>query len=230
MFSLKATDRATHKGSRAESSQRSHTMQSSRQVLVSGQGERGYSVIELLVVAALIIIMTAAVVFTLGHSRRSYRPDDAASQVVNFLRDAYGRALSQRQTMRVSVDRANQTITLFDENRLAIGDEIVVRRAPLLDQISFNQPIIGTDSVGLPPAPYSYPPAVYTANVWEARFRSDGSVVDSAGNPLSATLFFSPANLKDSDANLIRAVTLFGPGGSIRLWRFSGQSFTAGTN
>lgn len=205
-------------------------MKSSRRVLISQQGEHGYSVIEMLVVASLIIAMTAVAVFTLGHSRRSYRPDDAAGQVVNFLRDAYGRALSQRQTMKVRVDRANQTITLFDENRLPVGDEILIRQTPLIDQVSLSQPIIGANSVGLPPAPYSYPPAVYTANVWEARFRSDGSVVDSAGNTLSATLFFSPSNLNDSDANLIRAVTLFGPSGSIRLWRFSGQSFTAGTN
>lgn len=204
-------------------------MESTKLVLISRRGE-GYSVIELLVVVALIITMTAITVFTLGHSRRSYRPDDAAAQVVNFLRDAYGRALSQRQTMSVSIDLDNQTITLIDENRLPLGDEIVIRRTPLIDQVSLSQPTVGAAPVGLPPGPYSYPSAVYAGNVWEARFRSDGSVVDTAGNTLSSTLFFSPINLTDNDSNLIRAVTLFGPSGSIRLWRFAGQSFIAGTN
>ena len=205
-------------------------MESTKLLLNSRRAEQGYSVVEMLMVAALIITMTAVAVFTLGHSRRSYRADDAASQVVNFLRDAYGRALSQRQTMRVSIDRANQTITLIDENRLPFGDEIVIRRAPLIDQISLSQPTIGEAPIGLPPAPYGYPAAVYAGNVWEARFRSDGSVVDTAGNTLSSTLFFSPANLTDNQANLIRAVTVFGPSGSIRLWRFAEQSFIAGTN
>lgn len=205
-------------------------MESPKLVPISWRDEQGYSFIELLVVAALIVAMIAVVVFTLGHSRRAYRSDDAAGQVVNFLREAYGRALSQRQTMSVKIDRANQTITLIDENSLASGDEFEVRRAPLIDQVSLSQPAVGGVSVGVPPAPYSYASAVYTNNVWEARFRSDGSVVDAAGNPLSATLFFSPTDLKNNDANLIRAVTLFGPSGSIRVWKFSGQSFTAGVS
>jgi Tfp pilus assembly protein FimT len=205
-------------------------MESQKLVPISRRAEQGYSFIELLVVASLIIVMIAVAVFTLGHSRRSYRSDDAASQVVNFLREAYGRALSQRQTMSVRIDRANQTIALIDENRIVAGDEFEVRRAPLIDQVSLSQPAVGGVSVGVPPAPYSYASAVYSSNVWEAHFRSDGSVVDAAGNPMNATLFFSPTNLSDNDANLIRAVTLFGPSGSIRVWRFSGQSFTAGAS
>lgn len=190
----------------------------------------GFSVIELLIVVAIIIILTAAAVFTLSPQRRAYRTDDAAGQVTNFLRDAYQRALSQRQTMRVEIDRANMLIKIIDENRLPVGDEFEVRRAKLNDEISLNQPADGAGLLNPPPAPYNYAVAGYSNNQWEARFRSDGSVVDLAGNSLSATLFFSLANMDSSDTNLIRAVTLFGPSGSVRVWRYTGQSFDAGAN
>ncbi len=190
----------------------------------------GFSVIELLIVFAIVIVLTAAAVFTLSPQRRAYRTDDAAGQVTNFLRDAYQRALAQRQTMRVQVDRANMLIKIIDENRLPVGDEIEVRRAKLNDEVSLNQPAAGAGLVNPPPAPYNYPVADFANNLWEARFRSDGSVVDTAGNPLSATLFFSLVNMNGSDSPLIRAVTLFGPSGSVRVWRYTGQSFDAGAN
>lgn len=190
----------------------------------------GYSIIELLIVAAVVIVLTAIAVFTLAPQRRAYRTDDAMAQVANFLRDAYQRALSQRQTMRVQIDRAKMLIIIIDENKLPLGDEIEVRRAKLNDEISVNQPTVGAGLLNPPPAPYNYSVAAYSNDLWEARFRSDGSVVDTAGNSMSATVFFSLVNMKTSDANLIRAVTLFGPSGSIRVWRYTGQSFDAGAN
>lgn len=132
--------------------------------------------------------------------------------------------------MRVQIDRANKIITIVDENRLPVGDEREVRRAKLSDEVSLDPPLVGGAPIGAPPAPYGYGTAVYASNVWAARFRSDGSVVDGAGNPLSATLFFSPVNMGYSDINLIRAVTLFGPSGSMRVWRYTGERFDAGAN
>ncbi|HKP88058.1 MAG TPA: hypothetical protein VJZ26_18280 [Blastocatellia bacterium] len=193
-----------------------------------GSNGDGFSTIELLIVVVVISIVTAISFFTLAPHRRAYRAEDAALQVGNFLRDAYHRALSQRQTMRVQIDRANRIISIIDENKLPVGDEREVRRDALTSEINFDQPSLGGTPVTLPPAPYAYAAAAYNNNVWVARFRSDGSAVDANGNPLSATLFFSPADLKSSDKNLIRAVTLFGPSGSIRFWKFDGTNFNAG--
>lgn len=192
--------------------------------------EAGFSVVELMIVAAIIVILTAISFFVLAPHKRSYRADDAAAQATNFLRDAYQRALAQRQTFRVQIDRANKLITLIDENRLPVGDEIEVRRDVLLDEVTLDPPVFGGTPITAPPAPYSYPAAVYASNVWVARFRSDGSMVDADGNPLSATLYFSPMNLQTQEKTLIRAVTVFGPSGSIRAWKYDGANFTAGAN
>ena len=190
----------------------------------------GYSVLELLVVVTVIITLTAVAVFSLVPQRRAYGTEDAAGQVTNFLRDAYQRAISQRQTMKVQIDRSSMLMKIIDENTLPVGDEVEVRRAQLSSEISVSQPTIGGSPLNAPAAPYNYPVAVYSSNLWVARFRSDGSVVDAAGNTLSATVFFSFVNMKTSDTNLIRAVTLFGPSGSIRFWRYTGSSFDAGAN
>jgi hypothetical protein len=178
----------------------------------------------------VIITLTAAAVFSLVPQRRAYRTEDAAGQLTNFLRDAYQRALTQRQTMKVQIDSSSMLIKIIDENTLPVGDEVEVRRAQLSTEISVSQPTVGGSLLNAPAAPYNYPVAVYSSNLWVARFKSDGSVVDAAGNTLSATVFFSLVNMKTSDTNLIRAVTLFGPSGSIRFWRYTGSSFDAGAN
>ncbi len=190
----------------------------------------GFSVIELLVIFAIVIILTAAAVFTMVPQRRAYGPDDAGGQITNFLRDAYQRAISQRQTMKVQIDKSTMLIKIIDENKLPVGDEVEVRRAQLNPEISVSQPTVGGSALNPPASPYNYPVAAYSSNLWVARFRSDGSVVDGSGNSLSATIFVSPVSMKTNETNLIRAVTLFGPSGSIRFWRYTGSSFDAGAN
>src|ERR1044071_9124076 len=102
-----------------------------------GRSQKGFSTIELLIVAALVIVLTGMSVFMLSPQRRAYRSEDAAAQAANFLRDAYQRALSQRQTFRVQIDRANKLIQIIDENKLPVGDEREVRRDVLMDEVNF---------------------------------------------------------------------------------------------
>jgi type II secretory pathway pseudopilin PulG len=205
-------------------------MQQARRTFVARHRAQaaGFSTIELLIVAALIIVLAAMAIFMLSPQRRAYRSEDAAAQAANFLRDAYQRALSQRQTFAVRIDRANRLIQIVDENRLPVGDEREVRRDVLSDEVNFDPPVFGGTVLAPPAAPYNYPTATYVSNVWTARFRSDGSVVDANGNLISATLFFSPTNSQNIDKRLVRAVTLFGPSGSVRVWKYDGTNFDAG--
>src|SRR5262249_54261082 len=128
--------------------------------------DAGYSTIELLIVSGLIILLTAISVFMLAPQKRSYRAEDAAAQVANFMRDAYQRALSQRQTMRVQIDRNNRIIQIIDENKLPVGDEKEVRRDVLSDDVNFDVPAFGGSPISGPAAPYNYPTAVYSSNMW----------------------------------------------------------------
>ena len=186
--------------------------------------ESGFSVVELVVVVAISIILTTVAVFSLRANKRSYAADDEATQILSFMREAYHRALAQRQTMRVTIDRNNNIVKLMDEGLLPGGDEVEIIRGKSNDQVSFDRPSYKGVQAPLPPAPYSYGVAGFQNGTWSIRFRGDGSVVDVNGNSVSATLYFVPPNL---DATLIRAITIFGPSGSVRYWRYDGSAFVS---
>jgi len=182
--------------------------------------EAGFSLIELLIVIAMVVILTTISVFALRSSKRSYATDDEANQIVSFFREAHQRAISQRQTQRVTIDRVNLVVRLMDEGLLPGGDEVEIIRGKLNGTVAMTQPTIGGTLLPLPPAPYNYNSAVFTASVAQFRFRADGSVVDPLGNSVSATFFFTPLDMNDQSGNLVRVVTLFGPSGSTRAWKY----------
>jgi hypothetical protein len=80
-----------------------------------------------------------------------------------------------------------------------------------------------------PTAPTTYTTAVFTANVWEATLTSTGSMVTGvARTPTSVNFYcWSPENgsasatgpLSNQD---VRAVSIFGPTGATRVWRYDG--------
>lgn len=198
----------------------------------ASQTERGFSVLEMVIVVSIIIIMTAVAIFAFAPSKRAYRSEDAANKVVNFMRDAYHRALAQRQSMMVEIDTVNSRIRIIDGGRFPNGDESVVREDVLINssEVKMIQPTVAGGALVPPAAPYNYTPATFTNGVWKAWFRSDGSVVDASANPapLSATFYFWPTNGSSNspkNASEVRAVTLFGPSGSIRYWIYDGQAF-----
>jgi len=189
--------------------------------------ESGFSLTELLIAVAMIIILTAIAVFSLSSHKKAYSTDDQATQVLSFFREAYHRALSQRQTMRVDIDVPTNQVLLTDEGLLPGGDEVKLLRGSLDTEIKFDRPVINGSPIATPPAPYNYSPAAFDSEgVFSARFRADGSVLDNAGNLFNATIYFSPDPYRDFDANLIRAVTLYGPTGSIKYWRYDAATNT----
>ena len=193
--------------------------------------EAGFSLIELLIVIAMVVILTTVSVFALRSSKRSYAPDDEANQIVSFFREAHQRALSQRQTQRVTIDRNQLVVRLMDEGLLPGGDEVEIIRGKLNGTVAMTQPTVGGTLLPLPPAPYNYNTAVFTDGVCQFRFRADGSVVDPAGNSVSATFFFTPLDMNDQSGTLVRSVTLFGPSGSTRAWKYDATNtkFISGT-
>ena len=188
--------------------------------LVRPGSEAGFSLIELLVVIVTVAILTTISIFALRSSKRSYAPDDEANQIVSFFREAHQRALTQRQTQRVTIDRNALVVRLMDEGLLPGGDEVEIIRGKLNGTVAMTQPSVGGTLLPQPPAPYDYNPAVFTSAVAQYRFRADGSVTDSLGNSVSATFYFTPLDMDDQSGNLVRAVTLFGPSGSTRAWKY----------
>jgi prepilin-type N-terminal cleavage/methylation domain-containing protein len=188
--------------------------------LAASGSDAGFSMIELLLVLAVTAVLTGITIFSLRSSKRSYAPDDEATQIVSYFREAHQRALSQRQTQRVTIDRNNLVIRLMDEGLLPGGDEVEIIRGKLNGTVSMQQPTVNSVLIPMPPGPYNYNAAPFANGVIQFRFRADGSVVDAAGNSISSTFFFTPLDMNDQSINLVRGVTLFGPSGSTRTWKY----------
>ena len=217
------------------------------------RNQKGFSLIELLVVLGVGTILTAlAISSSLATRKKLFATDEQASQIMDFMRDANLQALSKRRAFRVEIDDTDQTLAVIDENGVGAGDDRAVRWLPLalpsnvrLD--SSNRPN-GVAGTGLP----GYNAALFEAdtlghfrnntriighNVWRARFRSDGTMVNTADVVSSATLYLWPPmmpgptpgptpNPNTPTANtLVRAITVFGPSGGIKLWAYNGTAF-----
>jgi hypothetical protein len=213
--------------------------------------ECGYSVMELVIVACVILIITSISVFSFASARKVYGVDEAASQVHRFMRDASARALTHRQRARVYINSGTsaatvanatpaiscpaRTIMLIDENGASVGDEKLVRyeslHSPNIIKLALPSNLIsGTDK---PAAPYNYTAASFSSGIWQGYFTAAGQVTDLAGMPLSATFYFYTPNTANtnqaSTLALVRALTVFGPTGNIRFWRYNPTSPTAAT-
>ena len=195
--------------------------------------ERGFSMTEALVVMAIFAIMLAISLPQFLTYETNFTTDTVSKQVVDVVRFAHQQALGERQRMRIELTpgTAGQpgTIEVVDEGTVSAGaaDDEVVRteRLPPGNEISFAKPT----GVDVPSSPFNFSAAVYSSGRFVIYFNpigtSSGSNVDV---PKSATIFVAPTGTSSASPNvdLVRAITIFGPTGSIRLWGYEPSSGT----
>lgn len=210
------------------------------------RGDKGASVVELLIVILVIGLMSGFTLFALTGHKAMYKTDDQTLQIIDVLRAASLRAVTQRQTIRVEINLTTNRVQIIDENLPAVTtDDVVVRSltlAPVTDVRLNAQPLNVT---GLPPAPSNFPAAVFASslhplstsnNVCTIRFNRNGTVTNAGTNALganaaitSSTLFIWPPQAADPTrartTGSVRAITIFGPSSNIRLWKYNGTSF-----
>lgn len=176
---------------------------------------QGFSLLELLIVIAIIIIMSAIAVGAFFQTRL-YAPEDQALKTMEFLRNASQLAITRKTQMRVEFNYpeggtggpmmgifVGATTNLFDKNYKALNL-----------RVQFARPA----TISGPPNPPNY--TEYTGSApWVAYFNPDGTIVTTAAGtvPVNATFYFSTAEEGDKTAC---AVTLFGGNGALRLWRY----------
>ena len=186
----------------------------------------GFSVLELLLVMTIIAIMIAVALPYISAHKRAYQVDDFGAELVDVLRYANQRALSERQVMRVeltpSTDTDRGTIQVIDQNRIAPGtaDDEVVRNETL--PLKRDTTIVVTSgALPVPPAPFNFLPPPLTGGKVTVSFNPDGSVTDNTDIPRSFSIaFFTPDANGNPNTVDTRSITLFGPTTSIKPWRF----------
>jgi prepilin-type N-terminal cleavage/methylation domain-containing protein len=187
---------------------------------------RGFSLIELLAVMAIMAIMITISLLMLPRNQRALAVDNAGAQLVDVFRFAQQRALSDRQVMRLELTPGTTTVpgtvVVVDENTLGAGtaDDTAVRS----ETLSKNEDTtVATDLAGFqkPASPFNFLPPAFNAGKMTVYFAPDGSVLNASDTPQSFTLvYYTPLSPGVPDPQSTRAITIFGPTGSVRVWRW----------
>jgi len=202
----------------------------------------GFSMIELVIVLVIVLIMSAISIPYIYNYQKRYKSEDQALKVMDFMREANQLALNKRRTIRLEIDLTDNKLLLIDEKGASATDDELIKAIPLettgevrMDQIptgvtkpnppNYNDATFVTDTIGHKRAGVS----VTGHNVWAARFRRDGSVVNSSGTLISANLYIwaplAAGNNNPRDKKEVRAITMFGGSGAVRYWKHNGTTF-----
>ena len=204
----------------------------------------GFSMIELIIVLIIVAVLSAISLPYIYQSRRVYRSEDQALKVMDLMREAAQLAITRRRTFRLEVDTTSNLLLIIDENGAGAADDTEIKAIPL-DPV--NEVRMDTLPTGVTkPNPPNYNDAAFAVDatghkragativgdtVWAARFNRDGSVVNAAGNPINANLYFYPPQTAGSTTPRnkveVRAITMFGGNGAVRFWKHNGTTFVA---
>lgn len=202
--------------------------------------DSGVTMVELLIVMAVIAVMSAVSLFYLTGHQKLYKPDEQLLRIADVLQEARQRAMTQRETIRVEIDKTANIVRLFDENTATSGnaDDKEVRRLTLLSTSDVRMDQAPTNITYNPPESVPVPIAVYKQSTYPAsngnqvctlRFYSNGNVGDADSSPNvagpGATLYvWSPSSNNSTTSSIARAITITGATGAIRLWEFDPNS------
>lgn len=203
----------------------------------------GFSLIELLVVVALIFILSAISLPYILNYKKLYKSEDQALKVMDLMREASQLALTRRRSMRLEIDLTTNEVLIIDGNGPGNADDRQIKAIPLepVNEIRMDQ--IPT-AVTLPNPP-NYADAVFAVDaighlrdatpiignrVWQIAFSRDGSVVNPTSNiPTSVNLYIwppaTPGNAAARNNKEVRAITMFGGSGAVRYWKHNGTTF-----
>lgn len=198
---------------------------------------RGFSVVELLAVIAVMLIIAAFAVVSLRGSQL-YAADDQALIVLDFLKEARQRAITQREIMRVEINKDAGLIRLVNENGTAsANDDVEIRRTTfsVVKGIVFDRAPLNITAAPVEPTPV--PSLVYQASIHPSstpdivatlRFQPNGTVLN-AGNTSTganaavtgATIYFwnplkTSQGAATNNGEIIRAITVIGSSGNTR--------------
>lgn len=182
-------------------------------------GQKGFSMPELLVVLLIISILVVLALPQLTASRRLFRFAGMQRQISASLTEARQEAVSQRAAVTFRYDNAAKRIIIYGG---AFGTAGASTNKNLdlagsgLDaaDVIYGQPS-GAPNTALSDTSRLTALAANTVNV---TFQPDGSVLDGGNNPVNNAIFFY--NNKNPQESAF-AVSVLGAGGRVKVWRYS---------
>ena len=208
------------------------------------RSQTGRSIVETLIVMAIIALLTAGAIPQVISARRLMRSAALPREIATQLRNARQQAMSQRQAVTFQYDNSTKTVKIFDHNNVNNATAacnmtgLAVLSASGYPNTSCTTTVITlplATGAGLPASEVSYGiPTAITATtlddgntmtalsgtpaVVNITFQSDGAVITSTGAYARPTLFFYNNQVPTQTAS---AISILGAAGRIKVWRYS---------
>lgn len=191
----------------------------------------GYSMVETLIVVAMICVLSALAVPQIIAERRLSRSIGVTREILSQMRHARQLAMSQRQAFTFQYDDTTKRISIIDHN---VNTGVVLLNDPLYPnnperRVISNVPL-ATEGLVQSEIRYGFPPGVppgalrdgtslspLTNNQLNITFQPDGSVIDNVGDPVRTALFIYNSR---SALGTASAISVVGASGRIKIWRY----------
>ena len=176
----------------------------------------GFTLVEIVVVMAIIGVMSAAASVLVPALIHQARSDGAVTQAVNTLRVARDRAIGERRNVEVRFLGTNHIQIARQE---IPGPATTVVADTILEggekYLQFTGVPDTPDYFGaLGPVAFGGTPAMM--------FTSEGTFVDSIGDVLNGTVFLGKPGMPTT----ARAITVFGSTALLHIWKWDGTQWT----
>ena len=168
-------------------------------------------------------------------SARKYAADNQAKRIIDICDEARQKALNQRKTFRVEINRTRNELRLIDEGSnagVATDDTIIERFAVSSDVVIGAAPpnVSGAPTATSPIPVPTYASSNYPLSPSEEkitlRFKRNGQVVDAGSDNIGtgslvngATIYVYSTTPSVTAPNVIRAVTILGTTGDTSLFK-----------
>jgi len=186
--------------------------------------EEGFTLIEMMMVVAILGILTGIAVVQLTTTRNMFKGDAAMRVVLSEMNQAREMAITQRRYMRIVFDTTANTVSIVREDTTAtttsLGTwmfeggakiQLTAGTGDTPDAFGNSSATAFTSSLGTFNS--------LTGQTTVAKFAPDGTLVDWNGNVTNGTIFTGIPNMGPS----ARAVTILGSTGRVRGYRWDGM-------
>ena len=183
------------------------------------RNQRGFSIIELLFVIAILGTVAAMAMMVSPAYSQHARAEGGVAQVIDVMRLARELAISQRRNVEIRFIGLNAVQT----RRIDIGENGVQTGTTILRTVELENGVRFRLEPGVPDTPDLFGMASATdfdlVAPW--MFTSEGTFIGGSGDVTNGTVFLSIPG----QPNSVRAVTVMGTTAVVRAWRWNGRAW-----